>query len=311
MSYPSKLSQAALTRAAAFMHASRPLDRALFAFYFENGSSHAAFDELQLFQNADGGFYGLEADTGFDFSTILSTCRALHLLHDLHAGATHPLVSRALDYLIANFNTTHHAWPIIPAHDNSRPHAPWWHCSDDFAANWGGYVDNPRPDVLAGLHLFACAKTDVLRTQIAATTLERLRTHEGSMEMHGLMCYLRLHAAPGLDAELMNALNQRLPAWIDAAVEHDSTKWSGYGLRPLDVAPTADSTWRARLGSVVDHQLDYLIETQAPDGSWHPYWNWGDSFPEAWPAAKLKWQAVLTLQNLRTLRSYERITLPA
>lgn len=289
------------------MHASRPLDRALFVFHFENGSADSALRELQAFQNGDGGFYGLEADTGFDFSTVLSTCRALHLLHELQVDATHPLVSRTLDYLIANFDAKRNAWPIIPLHDNSRPHAPWWHCADNSADNWGGYVDNPRPDVLAGLHLFACAKTDALRKHVTAITLEHLRSHEGSMEMHGLMCYLRLYAAPGVDDALKNALKQRLPAWIDHAVERDANKWSGYGLRPLDVAPAADSPWRAQLGSAVEHQLDYLIETQAPDGSWHPYWNWGDSFPEAWPVAKLKWQAVLTLQNLRTLRSYGRL----
>jgi len=289
------------------MHNSRPLDRALFAFHFENAPAAAALKELQVFQNPDGGFHGLEADTGFDFSTVLSTCRALHLLHELHVDGADPSVARALDYLLKTFDTTRDVWPIIPPHDNSRPHAPWWHCSDDFASSWGGCVDNPRPDALAVLHLFACAKTDALRKHVTAVTLERLRVHEGPMEMHGLLCYLRLHNTPALDSALKAALHERLPASISRAVEHDPAKWSGYGLRPLDVAPTADSPWRPLLATAVDSQLDYLIETQSSDGSWHPYWNWGDSFPEAWPAAKLNWQAVLTLLNLRTLASYGRI----
>jgi hypothetical protein len=307
MSSSPQLSPAAFARAAAFMHGSRPLDRALFAFHFENAPALDALRALAAFQNPDGGFHGLEADTGFDFSTVLSTCRALHLLHELHTDATHPLVSRALDYLLATYDAPRDAWPIIPSHDNSRPHAPWWHCSDDFAANWGGYIDNPRPDALAGLHLFTCARTDALRKHVSSLTEERLRTHDGPMEMHGLACYLRLHGALGLDDALKAALGARLPAWIDAAIERDPAKWSGYGLRPLDVVPTADSPWLPLVAQAAERQLDHLIETQAPDGSWHPYWNWGDAFPEAWPTAKLKWQAVLTLANLSTLRSYGRL----
>ena len=121
------------------------------------------------------------------------------------------------------------------------------------------------------------------------------------------MCYLNLYKAPALDSALKTALDERLPEWIAHAVERDSAKWSGYGLRPLDVAPTAESPWRPLLADSVESQLDHLIQSQADDGSWHPYWNWGGNFPEAWPAAKLKWQAVLTLNSLQTLRSYGRL----
>ena len=42
----------------------RPLDRALFAFYFTHGSRDAVITELAKFQNSDGGFAScLESDT--------------------------------------------------------------------------------------------------------------------------------------------------------------------------------------------------------------------------------------------------------
>ena len=50
-----------------------------------------------------------------------------------------------------------------------------------------------------------------------------------------------------------------------------------------------------------------MIETQESDGAWSPFWNWGDAFPAAWPSARRRWQAVLTLAALRTLRSYGRL----
>lgn len=307
MPAPAQLTPAAFARAAAFLHASRPLERALFLHQFDSGPADAARRELERFQNDDGGFHHLEADMDFPVSSVLSTCRALHLHHELGTGATESSVQRALGYLLATFDPAHGAWRIIPPHDNSRPHAPWWHCGDDFANQWGGYVDNPRPDVLAVLHVFADKRTEALRQAVARQTIERLRAQTGPMDMHGLLCYLRLHAAPGLAPELRAALDARLPDWIDLAVERDRAKWSGYGLRPLDVAPTADSPWRSLVAAAAEQQLDYLIANQAEDGSWHPHWNWGDHFPEAWPAARRQWQAVLTLANLATLRSYGRI----
>lgn len=301
------LSPEAFNHAAAFMRQARPLDQALFAFHFESAPAAKALAALQDLQNNDGGFYGLEADIGFPASTVLSTCHALHTLHELRAPASHPLVQRALDYLLGAYDHALEAWPIIPPHDNSQPHAPWWHYSENFAAGWGRFQDNPRPDALACLFIFSCDKTNNLRQHVSRSTLSRLRSASADMDMHGLWCYLRLYAAPGLPGKLKQELERVLPAWIDRSVERDPAKWTGYGLRPLNVAPAVDSPWRARLESDIENNLNFLIQNQAADGSWHPHWNWGDSFLEAWPAAKLKWQAVLTLANLRTLRSYRRL----
>jgi hypothetical protein len=128
------------------------------------------------------------------------------------------------------------------------------------------------------------------------------------MEMHGLVCYVRLHGASGVSGDLKAALERRLPSWIDRGVERNPDKWMGYGLRPLDVAPMADSPWRDRLDPAIEANLNFLIDSQAPDGSWHPHFNWGGAFPEAWEVAKRKWQAVLTLAALRSLGSYGRIS---
>jgi len=53
--------------------------------------------------------------------------------------AGHPSVQGALDYLLATYDPVLGAWPIIPPHDNSRPHAPWWEYSDAFVGNWGRF----------------------------------------------------------------------------------------------------------------------------------------------------------------------------
>lgn len=223
------------------------------------------------------------------------------------AAADHPLVSRALDYLDTSFDATHGTWRIIPPHDNTAPHAPWWHDSPELAPNFGHFLDNPRADVLACLYRLRSPSTDALRERVTSLVLERLSSLGDSIEMHALVCYMRLHRAPGLPPPLVAALEHRLPAWIEHAVERDPAQWHGYSLRPLDIAPTSDSPWRAQLGSAIDANLDFLIAHQADDGAWSPHWSWGDFFPEAWPAAKRRWEAILTLAALRTLRSYGRL----
>jgi len=301
-----ELSIPAFGRAAEFMRQARPLERTRFAFHFEKGRADRVLEALQEFQNPDGGFQGLEADIGFPLSSVLSTCHALHLLQELNV-TSHPMVPRALDYLRATYDQQRGVWPIIPPHDNSQPHAPWWHWSEKSGDNWQGFVDNPRPDVLACLLAFPSGQTSGLVARVSDATVARLRETKGVIEMHGLLCYVRLRRAPNLPPGLKAELERSLPPAITQGVERDATKWNGYGLRPLDVAPMADSPWRSLLGPAIDAQLDFLIQHQAPDGSWHQHWNWGDSFHEAWPRAKLKWQAVLTLANLRTLRSYHRL----
>lgn len=307
MSSLQQLKPEAFNRAASFLHQSRPLEKARFAFHFEQGSAEEVLQELRPYQNDDGGFHGLEADFGFDISNVLSTCCALHILHEVKTSTEHPLVQRALDYLLSTYDQAREAWPIIPPHDNSQPHAPWWHCEDNFDSDWPAYLDNPRPDVLTCLYLFPCSKTDALRSLVSDLVEARLRTNKFGTGMHMLICYLRLHLVPKLADTLKSELDRVLPNWISDAVEHDPTKWNGYGLRPLDVAPTADSNWAQLLRTDIDAHLDFLIESQTSDGSWHPHWDWGGTFPDAWPRSKLKWQAVLTLNFLQSLRSYGRI----
>lgn len=102
-------------------------------------------------------------------------------------------------------------------------------------------------------------------------------------------------------------MERQLPSSIGKCVERDPTQWGGYKLRPLEVAATAASPWRSLLGPILEVNLDYLIEKQTAAGCWDPHWNWGGTFPAAWEDSKRKWQAVLTLANLRTLRSYGRL----
>ncbi len=82
--------------------------------------------------------------------------------------------------------------------------------------------------------------------------------------------------------------------------------WEGYGLKPLDVAPSPSSIFAGLMQSSIDENLDFEINRQRKDGSWAPNWSWGDAYPEAWPHAKRAWQGVLTVNMTRSLKAYGR-----
>jgi hypothetical protein len=77
----------------------------------------------------------------------------------------------------------------------------------------------------------------------------------------------------------------------------------GYGLSPLDIAPQATSRWRALFTDAqLDAHLDRLQKDQQADGGWPITWE-----PPS-QAAVAEWRGVVTLQALRTLTSYGRLT---
>lgn len=56
---------------------------------------------------------------------------------------------------------------------------------------------------------------------------------------------------------------------------------------------------------LVEHHLDFIIETQQSDGSWTPDWSWGET--EYWEIVRKKLQGVITLRNISVLKNFGRI----
>jgi hypothetical protein len=121
------------------------------------------------------------------------------------------------------------------------------------------------------------------------------------------LCYGRLVETDSLPNEAFDRLLSRLRPMISAAVERDPSKWDGYVLMPLNIAPTPTSIFAELLRDSIEANLDFEIDRQQKDGSWSPNWSWGDAYPEAWPHAKRAWQGVLTVNTTKTLYAYGRV----
>ena len=147
--------------------------------------------------------------------------------------------------------------------------------------------------------------TDVLE-RVTARVLDRLAA-PGDLEMHDLLCCLRLERTPDLPVAVARAVRRRIVDSLPGVLGRDRQAWAAYSLRPLRVAVSPDSAYLAGLEEAVEDNLDYELETQEHDGSWAPTWSWGDAYPDVWPVARREWAGVLTLQNLRALGAFGRI----
>lgn len=281
----------------------RPIEKALYAFAFESGPAEAVVAALKPYQRADGGFALLEADFTPDISSVLATNYALRLLREVGIDDGDECVARAMRYIVKSYDPLLKSWPIVPRHDNSSPHAPWWHYGDGFENNWNLYLDNPRPEVLAYLYQYPGEVPAELRESTAREVAERLPQLE-KLAINEFQCYVRLATVDSIPASLKTLLEKRLPELAQSSVEMDASKWHEYCTRPLEIIHSPHSMLYAEFRELVEANLHFAIAQQGEDGSWAPHWSWGETYPEAWLEAKKQWQGVLTLEHLLLLRAF-------
>lgn len=304
------LTQDALARAQAFVFAeARPLERAIFAYEFEDGTIEAVWEALAVFQNPDGGLgHALEADLRLPDSSVLATTVGLQVLREYGATSAHPLVKGAMAYLVAAYDPENEVWPIIPPNADAAPHAPWWDYSEDIADGWNGFRFNPRAEIAGYLQDYADLVPHALRARVTKKLLTDLEAGVDKLEMHDVICCVRLAESKDLPEAVRRDLMARLTPIVDRKVSRDPSEWGGYVLWPLEVVGHPASPFAGLLADAVARQLDFEIARQAESGAWEPTWTWGDRHPDVWPQAKRDWSGVLTVRVLRILKRFGRIT---
>lgn len=272
----------------------RPLDVALFDFWFRGGPAGAVEAALVHFQNADGGFgNALEPDFRLPGSSVMATTVALQYLRKIDAPETAPLVADAIRFLNATFDPAVGGWAGLPPEANDHPRAFWW--------NWegppAGYPGNPSAEALGYLYRYpAHADADVLAAAERAA-LDYFAA-AGEVEWHEVLCWIRLYElAP---AAIRARLEPRLRELVAAAVSLDPASWDEYSPRPLQFASSPDAPFYDVVAAGVPADLDRLASAREADGAWSPPWSWG-RYDEVWPQARADWRGFLTVHSLRTL----------
>jgi hypothetical protein len=305
---PQTLTTDAFRKASNFMKLlARPLERAIFAHEFEDGPEQAIVDELSTFQNDDGGFgNGIEPDVWMRESSPLATTVAMQHISALGLPPDHALVTGAIAYLVDSYDDKRAGWDKVSWEVEDAPHAPWWNFSPKLEGpfdpvGWG----NPAAEIVGYLHEYSPLVSAEFLQKVDAQAVENFSALPDDIEMHVLLCYLRLHDRAHSD--VASAMQDPFIAAASAQVTTDQSAWKSYHAPTTWLAPTPDSLLAPTLSSALEPYLDYLVESQANDGSWQPFWSWGEQYAHAWEVAKRQWAGHLTLINLRCLAAYGRL----
>ena len=302
-----KLSPTAFERAAHFLERqARPLEWARFQHLFASGSVAEVVAALVPFQNADGGFgHGLEPDWNAPISSVLATTLALQMLRPMAGPETNGMIQAALGYLLGRFDERTGHWRIIPATTPDAPHAPWW-SQAEFPNRFDAFSLNPTAEVVSYLYEFGGHELAEFREAALARVLAYLAA-ASEIEMHDLLCCLRLHEAANLPAVVRQKVEDDIVRLAAGTVMTDPAGWSGYGLMPLQLVTGPDSPFMPGLEAAVAANLDHEIGNQSEAGAWWPTWVWGEPAAEAWPAARQAWAGMLTLDRLLLLKRFGRL----
>lgn len=249
---------------------------------------------LGHYQNEDGGFgHGVEADLRTKQSTVIATTVGLQILDSINAMGSEP-ADRALKYLISNFKNN--TWQTIHAEANDAPHAPWWKYDGDKI----GFQANPSAEVLRYLlerRAMATETPALLETAISYIT-------ETALEMHDLLCFVRLYECDALSHEQRIALLPYMLSNGFKLVNTEPKDWEEYCLTPLTVTTHPQSIFAEFFADVIPDNFQFLIDSQSDDGSWSPNWSWAGEFPATWKVTETEIKAELTLKNLQQFQIF-------
>jgi hypothetical protein len=292
------------------LNQARLLERRLFATLFLGQPAARVTDALSGYQNDDGGFgHALEPDTRCPASLpiyVEVAFQALAAARGAGSGAAgaadadavdSTMVERACDFLARTAAEAGAGGAVPPAFPVIA--------SFPRAAHWSEWTYEPGLNPTAGLVglLYKLGVDHPWRAQGAAYCWQKLDSGELPGDAHALAeTLVFLEHVPDRDRA------DKLAAWLaanlaDIPMFHLDPDAPGYGLSPLHLAPEAGSRWRALFtDSQIDGHLNRLVKEQQPDGGWPISWE-----PPS-EAAVCEWRGMVTLQALRTLTSYGRLT---
>ncbi len=303
-----RLSKEAHSRAKRFIfEAGRPLEQARYLYHFEDGSKAAVIAELAKFQNEDGGFgHALEPDMRMAPSSMLATTVGLQILGQIGATGEDAIVQELMGYVMATYEPETKVWPIVPRHNNDFSHAPWWHDAGKTRENFGGFLANPRAEVVGYLFAYTEQTPAGLAEEMAEAIIGHMDSYGEKVGMHDLACYVATAEETAVPQPIRDRLIPKLNHSLLASVETDPSKWGGYTPKPLAYIHSPESPFAELMPEAIAANLDDVIGRQGEDGAWRPPWSWAEQDPEGWALAEQDWAGVITLNTLRQLHAFGR-----
>lgn len=303
-----KLSLTALNQINNYMNNNaRPLEQALFNYYFNNLKSDIVLNELEIFQNTDGGFgKGIEPDFKLMKSSSMATSIGLrHLSRMDDTNRAQKMIAKAISYLEDNFDYNRKGWFSVPKEVNSYPHAPWWEYKDGINMTvidyfWG----NPTAELIGYFYKYKkyVNKLDVF--SLIEYAIDNLNKKVEFNSEHEIFCYIHLYNR--LEEKYSIRLQHVLQLAISKLINVNESEWTNYVPTPLKFIEMESKNFFEIEKELIDKNLDYIISNLEERGKILPTWSWG-SYLEDWEIAKNEWTGILTLESLVSLKKFNRI----
>ena len=246
----------------------RPLELAIYKYYFENESNQAVINELSKFQNADGGFgNALEPDFFNPNSSPIATNDAISTLCHVNAlDRDSDIVKNIVKYLESHdsFDKDKKRWLFAIDSNKDYPHAIWWEKKGDGISKF-------NPSISLAAFMVCYGNRTSLYEEIIKEGFEYLQTGEdisGDDVNCYLLAYELLTANSINDIVDLNIFKDLLCKAIENCICKDSSK---YGVEYVSM-PSTIFTGRymefitPEIKTLIAVEKDILGKLQMEDG---------------------------------------------
>ncbi|NLK69479.1 MAG: hypothetical protein GX283_10035 [Clostridiaceae bacterium] len=277
----------------------RPIDLAVYKYFFENGSNQRVIDELSKFQNEDGGFgNGLEPDFLNPNSSPIATNDAIITLYRTDAlECDSDIVKGIVRYLKSHdsFDEDKKRWLFAIDSNKDYPHAIWWEKKDDGISGF-------NPTISLATFMFCYGERTIFYEDIIRDGFKYL---EDNTDIKGdeIKCYLLSYELLKSHeiSEIINLedLKELISKRINDVICRDINKYGiEYVHAPSDFfAGHYLEFITSEIEHLVHAEKEILGKLQKEDGGFDIWWKWYTPYSEFEQARKY-WRPRVTIDKL-------------
>lgn len=300
-----------ITKTGRWIHRNaRGLELAKWRFYFEGGDAESVIDELQYYQNTDGGFgHALEADCWNPASAPSQMFYAIHILHELaYQDTTHPVIQNMLRYLESGKDMVDGFWVSILPSNNQYPHAPWWTKTDRKTFD----VYMPNADICWFILKFAQKDSPLYDKAVSMVQrMLNLFLSQNEVEPHSLesmMFLLReLQKTDSSCGQLEDAATAHGIQLMRGLIEVNPDTWTAYCITPSFFIHDRLHPLYPEYRELLKLEVQRLLETRDADGCWDINWVWQE-YESAYRLSANWWKSSVTMQKLMLYETFAEET---
>ena len=277
----------------------RPLELAVYEYFFENEPNKAVVDELLKFQNPDGGFgNALEPDFFNPNSSPIATNDAIITLCRVNAlDRNSEIVKGIVRYLESHdsFDEDKKRWLFAIDSNKDYPHAIWWEKKGDGISGF-------NPSISLASFMVCYVNRNSLYEEIIKEGFEYLETAE-EISGDSLKCFLLTYELLKIN-DISNIINLEhfkdlLCKAVDDSICKDISKYGvEYVPMPSDFfSGSYLELITPEIKPLIAAEKDILDKLQMKDGGFDITWKWYTPYPE-FEQARAWWRPRITIEKL-------------